>query len=105
MYAIYETATGILKSTGTVVSDTLPDTLTSVELNQADSDKLSSGQGIWDSATLTVIDNPSYQEPVTELSIPAPALEQLETDMQDPTINSISELKTSILTFTNNIRG
>ena len=99
MYAIYETATGILKSTGTVVGTNLPETLTVVELNQTDSDKLSSGQGIWNAATLTVVDNPAYQAPVEDKAIPVTALEQLKTDMQDPSINSIAEIKTSIKSF------
>lgn len=99
MYAIYETATGILKSTGTVVAENLPETLTVVELNQTDSDKLSTGQGIWDATTLAVIDNPTYTAPVEDKTIPVTALEQLEADMQDPSINSIAEIKTSIKSF------
>lgn len=105
MFAIYETATGILKSTGTVVGNNLPETLTVVELNQTDSDKLSTGQGIWDAATLAVIDNPTYTAPVEELSIPVVALEQLVSDMQNPAINSIAELKTSIKTFGQQIKS
>ena len=105
MYAIYETATGILKSTGTVVGTNLPETLTVVELNQTDSDKLSSGQGIWDAATLTVVDNPNYVAPVEELSIPATALAQLKTDMTDSNINSIAEVKASIKTFADQIKS
>jgi len=105
MYAIYETATGILKSTGTVLGNNLPDTLTVVELNQEDSDKLASGQGIWDAATLSVINNPSYAAPVEELTIPITALEQLDLDMQNPAIATVPDLKQSIGTFINQIKG
>lgn len=104
MYAIYETATGELKSTGTVVADNLPDTLTVVDLNEVDSEKLRSGQGIWDKNTLSVIDNPNFVTPVEELTIPAPALDQLKADMQDPNINSIAEIKTSIKSFADQIK-
>lgn len=104
MYAVYETATGELKSTGTVLGN-LPETLTAVELSQEDSDLLTSGQGIWDAQTLSVIDNPNYVAPVEELTIPETALEQLKTDMQDPSINSIAEIKTSLKTFADQIKS
>lgn len=104
MYAIYETATGELKSTGTVVADNLPDSLTVIELNQTDSDKLSSGLGIWDKVTKSVIDNPNAQTVTQELMIPSTAIDQLKVDMQDPSINSIAEIKTSIKSFADQIK-
>lgn len=104
MYAIYETATGELKSTGTVLGNNLPDTLTVIELNETDSQKLRDGSGLWNKDTLSVIDNPNYTQPVEELFIPAPALNQLKADMQDPNINSIAEIKTSIKSFADQIK-
>jgi len=104
MYAVYETATGILKSTGTVLGN-LPETLTAIELSREATEQLLSGQGIWDPQTLSVVPNPNYVAPVEELTIPATALEQLEADMQNPEIATVPDVKQSLVTFISQVKG
>ena len=50
---------GVPVSIGTVVADPLPDGLTAVELSDVDAERLSSGTGRWDTATLSVVNVPA----------------------------------------------
>lgn len=44
-------------------------------------------------------------EPTETITVPISAVEQLASDMADPSINSIAEIKSSLTTFLDNLRS
>lgn len=104
MFAIYDNQTGELRSTGTIVSSDLPPNLTVIELTDEESASLASGAGIWDTETMQVVANPNYQSDEFR-TIPLAAILQFETQLQNGDIDTISDLRSSILSFLQSIKG